>query len=455
MREQMQMINIKNIIPHPENPRKDLGDLEELTESIRKNGIMQNLTVVPVEDHPDQYMALIGHRRLAAAKAAGLTEVPAKVVTDLTLREQVGIMLEENMQRNDLTIVEQAYGFQMMLDLGETEETIAQKTGFSRTTVHHRLQIAKLNKKTLEKQAEDNEFQLTITDLMELEKVERIEDRNHLLRTAHDSRDLRYKISLHVEKARRKKNREIIIKKLEEMDVHEMSDGQYSQRYGSRWEQLEAISLEEDPPEKIQIKGMEDPNKTFYAPPSEYDSRIYIWKRAPKEKEREKTEFEKRREEQEKKRKDLLALYLQVRKERKLFIQGIIAGLYGQPEKKETVLEDLIEAAIMLNVRMYEENIGEWITNKRSYLQTPEQREEVKEKNSKYNSLHRILILTDYSANERELISWDCKWYEDIGKALALYHKILEDNWGFRVDDEELRMVLDGTHRNYVQEKRV
>lgn len=141
-------LHVSDIDPHPDNPRKDLGDLEELKESIKKNGIMQNLTVVPVdEENPVKYVCLIGHRRLAAAKAAGLYQVPARIVFGLSHKDQVGIMLEENMQRNDLTIVEQAQGFQMMLDLGETEETIAEKTGFSRTTVRHRLQLAKLDQK--------------------------------------------------------------------------------------------------------------------------------------------------------------------------------------------------------------------------------------------------------------------------------------------------------------------
>lgn len=75
--EQLINIDVNKIEEHPNNPRKDLGDLAELTESIRQNGIMQNLTVV--KNGEDKYMAVIGHRRLAAAKAAGLKEVPCVV----------------------------------------------------------------------------------------------------------------------------------------------------------------------------------------------------------------------------------------------------------------------------------------------------------------------------------------------------------------------------------------
>lgn len=126
------------IYQHPDNPRKNLGDLSELSESIKKKGIMQNLMVIPghwdeqKEWHEEGYTLIIGHRRFAAGKLVEIEEFPCKIVTNMDQKEQVGMMLEENMQRNDLTIWEQAQGFQMMLDLGETEEMIAEKTGFSK-----------------------------------------------------------------------------------------------------------------------------------------------------------------------------------------------------------------------------------------------------------------------------------------------------------------------------------
>ena len=66
-------IGLEHIHPHPDNPRKDLGDLTELAESIKKNGIMQNLTVIPKEGEPGEYITIIGHRRSAAALSTGRT----------------------------------------------------------------------------------------------------------------------------------------------------------------------------------------------------------------------------------------------------------------------------------------------------------------------------------------------------------------------------------------------
>ena len=86
-------IPIDQLHPHPQNPRKDLGDLSELAASIKASGIYQNLTVVP---GTYGYTVVIGHRRLAAAKLAGLTELPC-IVRSMTEQEQIATMMLENM----------------------------------------------------------------------------------------------------------------------------------------------------------------------------------------------------------------------------------------------------------------------------------------------------------------------------------------------------------------------
>lgn len=190
--------------PHPDNPRKDLGDLTELKESIREHGVMQNLTVVPeTEEQGDGYRILIGHRRFAASEGI-LDALPCVVAKGLTDREQVGIMLCENMQRADLTYIEQAHGFQMMLDLGDTIETISEKTGFSKATVKHRLAINELDSKALEKAKEY--FQPTISDFIALEKVKDIDKRNEILRDAINSLELQEDVEDYLEELERESN---------------------------------------------------------------------------------------------------------------------------------------------------------------------------------------------------------------------------------------------------------
>lgn len=171
-------ISVDELYPHPDNPRKELGDLTELAESIKAKGIMQNLTVVPRNE--GGYTVIIGHRRSAAAKLAGLTEVPC-VIVEMSEREQVATMLLENMQRVDLTAYEQAQGFQMMIDFGDTVEGIAEKTGFSKKTVRGRLKMAELDSEILREVSSSR--QLSIGDFDKIAQIEDIGKRNELLRT--------------------------------------------------------------------------------------------------------------------------------------------------------------------------------------------------------------------------------------------------------------------------------
>lgn len=211
------------LIPHPENPRKALGDLAEMTESVKKNGILQNLTAVPVDkdgkdtdtDHADKFMVIIGHRRLAAAKAAGIDTVPVRIVEGMSHEEQILTMLEENMQRSDLTVYDQAQSFQLMLDLGQTVEDIESKSGFSKTTIYHRLNIAKLDKDKLKAKQEDDAFQLSITDLIELEKIKDIAVRNEILEKAKSSSELKYYANQRAKEEEKKEKFKIVISFLE------------------------------------------------------------------------------------------------------------------------------------------------------------------------------------------------------------------------------------------------
>lgn len=171
----MENIKINLLKPNDKNPRNDLGDLTELVDSIKSNGIMQNLTVVK---DGSKYTVVIGHRRLAAAKQAGLKEVPCEV-KELSLQDQAQTMLMENMQRSDLTITEQAKGFQTCLDLGIKEVDIAKKTGLSKTTIKNRIT---LNKFDLGKVQKGIDKGATIDDFLKLTKIKDQEAIEELLK---------------------------------------------------------------------------------------------------------------------------------------------------------------------------------------------------------------------------------------------------------------------------------
>lgn len=181
-------IEVTKLLQHPDNPRKNIGDVTELAESIKARGILQNLTVVPAEN--GLYTVVIGHRRLAAAKQAGLTEVPCAVV-DMDYKTQLSTMLLENMQRSDLTVYEQAQGMQMMFDLGVSVAEIVEKTGFAETTVRKRLKIATLPTEQMQQAVERGG---KLEDYVRIADIKDEKERRELLKVI-GTRDFEFSLS--------------------------------------------------------------------------------------------------------------------------------------------------------------------------------------------------------------------------------------------------------------------
>jgi ParB family chromosome partitioning protein len=143
-------IHVSRIDPHPANIRGDLGDLTELADSVRVQGIVQPLVVQPAPGQPGRYQLLAGHRRLAAAKQARLEMVPCVVRSRAAGQSArvIEIMLVENCQRRDLSAIEKAEAMGALRDLGMTAAQIAKRTGLSPSTVSYFLSLLDLDEAT-------------------------------------------------------------------------------------------------------------------------------------------------------------------------------------------------------------------------------------------------------------------------------------------------------------------
>lgn len=172
---QIFQIGIGKLKPHPKNPRTDVGDVTELAESIKANGIFQNLTVVKSDN--DTYTVVIGHRRLAAAQLAGLQELPC-VISEMDDKTQIATMLSENIQRSSLTVIEEAKGFQMMFDLGASMKEVVSKTGLSESTIRKRTKLLELDYDAV---CGATERGATLQDFCDVNTLNDIELRNKVL----------------------------------------------------------------------------------------------------------------------------------------------------------------------------------------------------------------------------------------------------------------------------------
>jgi ParB family chromosome partitioning protein len=135
------MVNINKVEPNKEQPRKNFDEdaLLELSESIKQFGVLQPLLVV---DRKDYYEIIAGERRWRAAKMAGLKKVPV-IIKDLTEQEIVEISLIENIQRENLNPIEEAYK-RLLNEFNLKQDEVAERVSKSRTAVTNSMRLLKL-----------------------------------------------------------------------------------------------------------------------------------------------------------------------------------------------------------------------------------------------------------------------------------------------------------------------
>lgn len=143
-------LNLNDIEPNREQPRKTFDDdaVSELADSIAQHGLIQPIVVTPLSN--GRYSIVAGERRWRACRMAGLQEVPV-IVKEATKQELMEIALIENLQREDLNPVEEAFGYRSLIEtFGLTQEEVATRMGKSRSAVTNALRLLNLNEDELD-----------------------------------------------------------------------------------------------------------------------------------------------------------------------------------------------------------------------------------------------------------------------------------------------------------------
>ena len=137
-------IELEKIVPNRFQPRKIFNeDVSELAESIRQHGVLQPITVRPLGE---KYEIIMGERRFRACEKLGLKKIPAMVV-EMNDRESMEVALIENLQRQNLTPIEEALSYKRILDAGYvTQEQLAIKLGKNQSTIANKLRLLSLDK---------------------------------------------------------------------------------------------------------------------------------------------------------------------------------------------------------------------------------------------------------------------------------------------------------------------
>ncbi|MBJ7597343.1 ParB/RepB/Spo0J family partition protein [Candidatus Nephthysia bennettiae] len=146
-------VALDSIRDHPRNLRREIGDVGELAESMKTFGVLEPIVLAPALDAEGGVVLIAGHRRRAAARKAGLSTIPAEVRQDLNSEtKQMLAMLVENGRRRDLSPIEEAHGYQQVLDLGEfTAAKIGKAIGVPTARIKGRVALTSLPEAVQEK----------------------------------------------------------------------------------------------------------------------------------------------------------------------------------------------------------------------------------------------------------------------------------------------------------------
>ncbi len=440
----IQEIELSKLKTHPKNVRKTYRGIDELAESIKAQGIRQNLTVVKNPEGFGTYWVVIGNRRLKAAIKAGIKTAPCEVV-EMDEKEQLETMLLENMQRDDLTIYEQAQGFQMVLDLGETEEGLAEKTGFSKTTIRRRLNIAKLDQEALQEKEAEGEFQLSLSDLYELEKIKSVEKRNEILKGARNSREITSNVQRIISEEKQKAVEKKILSLLKKAGIEEAPEKAKMEIYTNKWETVKTYSLRSDAPKKLDIQK-EEKETLYYL---KYYSEVKVIRKAKKQK-RELTPEEKRRAERDSRKKRVKAMAKEMAARRRDFILDIIAGKIKPLENDGDAMRKMWDVMRKGSSYVSDSSISSFLIGKSSYDSTEEEKKDAAERIENL-SVTELTLITAYNGTESlELSEWTGDFNKRSAGILKEFYEVLM-MYGFTYNSDDEVKLLNGTHELYTE----
>lgn len=268
---EIKLINPSLIDPHPDNPRKNIGDVTDLAASIKANGLLSPLSVVP---NGSRFRVIAGHRRLMACKQAGTGAVPCFVL-DLDPLQQLEAMITENCQREQLTALEEADAIQGMLDLGATTASVAHRLGRSADYVRDRAKAASIDNEV--RATRDDFGQISIGQLVAIARYDGQPDRQKKLAQAAGTSNFDY-ILRNIERDDRDRQWiESVAALLVEPDsgINLIPDPAYS---NPEWRYLGCMFPSTGTPEEI-IEKIREQNP---AAVSIHMQQVYLWARRDK-----------------------------------------------------------------------------------------------------------------------------------------------------------------------------
>ena len=347
------------------------------------------------------------------------------------------------MQRNDLTIMEQAQGFQMMLDLGDTEEQIAAKTGFSRTTIRHRLNIAKLDQKILKNCETQKDFQLSLTDLYELEKIQSVETRNKILSEAYSSANLVQRAHNAVFDETCRANEKEYVAMITDIGLTKAPKAAENQLWSGKWETVKQYSLGNKPPEELDIPKR-NRDKVYYLVKG---SSLYIVKKDEGKSKPDKYEEEQR--DRNARKKSINAILKGCSDRLKRMIIDVIEGR-TEPVKDEATVKNLWNVMVKCGTYVGRKSLRKiFLPKDNDWECTGPELEAASRRVDELSMQNQMLIAIYNAVVSIESYEWNGSYSSENGEKLkAVYGAMKPYGWYFEKAEAN---VIDGSSELYVR----
>ncbi|SHN33147.1 nucleoid occlusion protein [Gracilibacillus kekensis] len=144
--DEVLFLNIDSIEANRYQPRSIFNEekIKELAQTLHTHGMIQPIVVRPIEDEAERYEIIAGERRWRAAKSLEWEKIPA-IIREMTDKETASVALIENLQREELTVIEEAIAYDKLIEMHElTQEALAQRLGKSQSTIANKMRLLKL-----------------------------------------------------------------------------------------------------------------------------------------------------------------------------------------------------------------------------------------------------------------------------------------------------------------------
>ena len=317
-----------------------------------------------------------------------------------------------------------------------------------KNTIRRRLNIAKLNQDELKKKEQDENFQLTLKDLYELEKVKDIKTRDKILREATSSRDLVSRAQAAAAEAKRNENAKKLKEMLKKKGIKAAPKSAENEIWSGKWNTIKEYELDKDVPEQIKLPKTEE-EKFFLV----YYRSLRIITKIPKGK-KELSPWEKEQKEKDQAKRKIKAILKESNARRKEFLENIILGKISPVKDESEVKEKIWEAMMALGSYIYASTVRDFYLKKSYYESSPEEKKAADESAGKLSSLHQMMIILHNSMKIcNEPYDYNLVFNKNKGDALLKGYEVFEP-YGWYFENEEERQVLDGTSELYRKEKK-